>query len=249
MHVRSRGPLLRSALALAAGGTAFHAACVAYRAATFALSSELTQGGIVLHVVGGDGRALVGLGRVAERAFASEAGMLATGAAAGLVALACVLWRAGSLTAPRAAAVASVLLAVGATAFGVDLHLGLTPWSESGWRSRGLVERGLAPERKLTVDEIRCLPDALSGSLAETEGVLAYHDGLRRFHLASPDGDGAYVKVFFFQRRRGGPSEMRGDGPPRHADQVAPLVGRRVRLVGRVVNGQIDVELTDVTPL
>jgi hypothetical protein len=40
---------------------------------------------------------------------------------------------------------------------------------------------------------------------------------------------------------------MKGGGRPRYHELVEPFLGEHVVLVGRVVNGQIDVEISDLT--
>lgn len=235
--------LLVAGGALAAG----YLACFAYRAASFALFFVLTSSGIGLHVLGLEPSAPLAGGHLGRMAFESERALVWIGLGAAAAALMFLALVAPKLSAWRGSSACLWLLGgctLGAAA--LDLHYGLTPLGERRWIERGYNARGLVVARRATVEELQALPDSSSGLVMEVEGVLEYHEGLKRFHLHGLEEPGRYVKVYFHKGSRTSLSELQPGGKPRYHDLLAPSLGRRVRVLGTAVCGAIQVEVSDV---
>jgi len=99
---------------------------------------------------------------------------------------------------------------------------------------------------RLTVVEIAQLPDKLSRCVAEVEGILVYPEGSTRFELQQEGVRHPTIQVSFFRGRRTLFTDASRTVPPRFYDQVSRFVGKRVRIVGTAVNGQVSADVGHV---
>ena len=221
--------------------------CLLYRLVTHGIFYVALIAMISLHVFGIDSPLLQVLIAGTAVARSSDVTMYAAGAAA---------FGGAMLLMPRQLDLAlaqkpggSLAVAVPllfAAALGADLYYGITPLSEIDLREPRYNAQNVRIDHRFSVENIMHLPDRLSGVRAEVEGTLTYEPRMKRFQLASTADNGFSVHVFFFKGRRTAFSEIRTDDKPRYYELVAALIGRKVKIIGTCVNGQIDADVADV---
>lgn len=233
-------------LTLPAAVVSFYVGCFAYRLAAQLLYSAAVTGMIALHVLNGQPALLQWLVVLLDLVRNADAGMYASGVLASIAALILVPRRLGSTTGRGRAAMFAVIPLMAVCALCADLILGVTPLSEWSVARRPYNADGRHINHRFSVEQIMHMDDRLSGAHAEVEGTLQYHPRMKRFTLLSPAGAHHSVNVFFFKGRRSMFSELSPGDKPRYYDQVAPLIGKPVRIFGVCVNGQIDADIADV---
>jgi hypothetical protein len=139
-------------------------------------------------------------------------------------------------------AAACALAAIADWRYGVTPVAGLFPQTESPLAAK-------PPALVLGVRDFVHLRDAQVGMLGEVTGVLEYHERMHRFALRDPEQRES-INVYF---HRGGRSPFdESFGPPqapRYYGDVAPYVGRTVRVKGTLSRGQVDVDVRDIVAL
>jgi hypothetical protein len=187
-----------------------------------------------------------------ERARASEGAMYAAGWLGALLVLVLVVivvvvakgaeeasWR-------RARWAGAVVAVLAVFAGGADLYYGVTPYVERIMPHSSMAAAERSVTCRLTVVEIAQLPDKLSRCVAEVEGILVYPEGSTRFELQQEGVRHPTIQVSFFRGRRTLFTEASRTVPPRFYDQVSGFVGKRVRIVGTAVNGQVSADVGHV---
>jgi hypothetical protein len=238
--IRTIGTLLVALMGLYLG-------CFVYRLATHGAFYAAFIAMITLHLFGIESSIFQALVAGMDVARSSDVAMYATGAAAFGAAMLLTPRQLDLMLAqkPGGHLVAAVAL-VFAAAISADLYYGITPLSEINLREPRYNAQNARIEHRLSVENIMHLPDRLSGVRAEVEGTLTYEPRMKRFELASAANNGFSVQVFFFKGRRTAFSEIRTDGKPRYYEMVAGLIGRKVKIIGTCVNGQIDADVANV---
>ena len=228
-------------------GMGFYLGCLAYVLVTNALFYLFTITMIVLHILGIDSAVLQVISYGFNVARNHETAMYGAGFAL-FCGLATVM--PGHFDFQRKKNPGMLILSAVTLLFvaGVlaDFHYGVTPLSEISFRESVYNAQRLPVEHHFSVDNVMYLEDRVSGVLAETEGILDYQPQLKRFILRSASQEGHYVKLFFFKGQRTIFSEMHKEDKPRYHEMLTPFIGRRVRVLGKCVNGQIDVDIADV---
>jgi len=225
----------------------FYLGCLAYVLITNVLFYLFTMSMIVLHILGIDSAVLQAISYGFNVARNHETAMYVAG-----FALFCVLaivtpghfdFQQKNYPGVLYLSAVTILFVAGVLA---DFHYGVTPLSDISFRESTYNERRLSVEHHFSVESVMHLEDRLSGVLAETEGVLDYQPVIRRFILRSAIQKDYYVKLYFFKGQRTIFSDMLKDDKPRYHEMLEPLIGRRVRVLGTCVNGQIDVDIADI---
>ena len=139
----------------------------------------------------------------------------------------------------RAALGGAAILGFAAVAGAADLWYGVTPYVDHVMPHSDLAAVERTVTCRLTVIEIAHLEDKLSGCIAEVEGVLRYQNNMKRFALFPLEDPQPTIYVYFFRGRRTLFTEDNQTGRPRYYDQVSDLVGKRVRIVGKALNGAL----------
>jgi hypothetical protein len=213
----------------------------------FALSSTSM---IVLHIFGIDLKSLQFLTMTFDLARSNQTALYGSAIAgfcgAGALAL--------SLPAPESTKSAGLLIPVIMAALCVaggvaDFHYGITPLSELSFGESAYNASTTPVEHHFLVENIMSLPDRLSGASAEVDGILDYQPQMKRFVLRSTATEGNYVNVFFFKNRRTLFSGTKREERPRYFERVEPFIGKRVRILGKCVSGQIDADIANVREL
>lgn len=205
-----------AALVCAAAG--FYLGSFFYRLLTQTPCWVATVGAITLYVFGLDDPVVMAPSWLLERIRTNEIGMLGTGAIVAVAALALVWW-----------------LTARATSAGTR-HGALAA------RAAAVVMTTSRAECRLTARDATHLPDRSSDCLAEVDGILVFSAETGRVALRPLDDEGPSITVFFFRGRRTHFAETPSNGRPRYCDQVAAFLGRRVRIIGTAVNGQVDAD-------
>lgn len=238
---------LRIVVTLVIAGMGFYLGCLAYVLITNALFYLFTMTMIVLHILGIDSAVLQVISYGFNVARNHETAMYVAGLAffCGLAIVTPGHFDSQGKKYPGVLFLSAVtiLFVAGVVA---DFQYGVTPLSDISLLESTYNERHLPVEHHFSVENVMHLEDRLSGVLAEAEGVLDYQPQMRRFILRSASHEGHYVKLFFFKGQRTIFSEMHKDDKPRYHEMLEPVIGRRIRVLGKCVNGQIDVELADV---
>lgn len=238
--------IVRAVLTLFAAVVSFYVGCFTYRLAAQLFYTAAVAGMMVLHVFNGHPALLQWLVVLLDFVRNANVGMYAAGVLAAAAALILVPQRLGSTTARSRAAMFAVIPLLAVIALCADLILGITPLSEWSVAQRPYNADGRHIDHRFSVEQIMHMEDRLSGAHAEVEGTLEFDPRMQRFKLLSPAGAHHSVYVFFFKGRRSMFSELKPDDKPRYYDQVAPLIGKPVRIFGTCVNGQIDADIADV---
>jgi hypothetical protein len=143
----------------------------------------------------------------------------------------------------RAAIAGAVMVGFGAVAGAGDLWYGITPYVDRLMPHSDLAAAEREVTCRLTVTQVAQLQDKLSGCIAEVEGVLVYEERMRRFSLYPLEDRHPTISVYFFRGRRSIFGDDDRTGPPRFYDQVSNFVGKRVRIVGTALNGQLSADV------
>jgi hypothetical protein len=237
--IKTIGTLLAALMSLYLG-------CLLYRLATHGIYYIALIALISLHVFGIELSILQAVVAGMGVARSSDVAMYAAGAAAFSGAMFLMPRQLDLALAKKpGGSLAIAVPLVFAAAISADLYYGITPLSEINLREPQYNAQNARIDRRLSVENIMHLPDPLSGVRAEVEGTLTYEPRMKRFQLASTANDG-YVRVFFFKGRRTAFSEIMIKDRPRYYEMVAGLIGRKVKIVGTCVNGQINADVADV---
>ena len=143
----------------------------------------------------------------------------------------------------RAALAGAALVGVAVVAGAADLWYGVTPYVDRLTPHSDLASAQQTVTCRLTVLEIAQLPDKLSGCVAEVEGVLRYQERMKRFSLFPLEDQQPTISVYFFRGRQSIFTDDSRTAAPRYYDQVGNFVGRRVRVVGKALNGAVYVDV------
>lgn len=221
--------------------------CLAYRLAMHGLYSLSASSLIVLHVFGIDLSILQASTMALDSARSNETAMYAAGVVAFCV---FAVLAPGQLGRRDGKYPGIVLLTAVTVLFGIgisaDFCYGITPLSETAFSDPAYNARRIPVEHQFAVENVIYLPDQLSGVTAEVEGILDYERNMKRFILRSATDKANYVKVYFFKGRRTIFSDASVDKKPRYFALAESFVGRRVRIMGKCVNGQIDADVADM---
>lgn len=239
--------IVKASIALLVAALVFYLSCFGYRLATQVLYYLSVMTMILLHLFGIHPAMLQSLVAVLDVARNADEAMLATGAIAGVAALVLVL-RHVAYPLSRNAVVTLLALVplLFAGALFTDIRYGVTPVSEIELDKRTYNSDHAPIEHRFSVEQIMHLENRLSGARAEVEGTLDFEPRMKRFRLMSPAGSHHSVYVQFFKGRRTMFSELSPGDRPRYYDQVSPLIGHKVKIFGKCVNGQIDADVADV---
>jgi len=238
---------LKTVATLFIAGMGFYLGCLAYVLVTNALFYLFTMTMIVLHILGIDSAVLQVISYGFNVARNHEAAMYGADFAffCGLAMVTPGHFDFQRKKYPGVLFLSAVTLLFVAGVL-ADFHYGVTPLSEISFRESVYNARRLPVEHHFSVENVMHLEDRLSGVLAETEGILDYQPQMKRFILRSASQEGRYVKLFFFKGQRTIFSEMHREDKPRYHEMLTPFIGRRVRVLGKCVNGQIDVDIADM---
>jgi hypothetical protein len=236
---------IMSTLLLAPAG--FYLGCFAYRVATALLYYLATMSMILLHIFGFHPKVFQVLSFAFDKAREFDPAMYGAGFVALCIALIVLPKRLDSGTGrERPLAIVVAFLVLFSVAAFCDLSFGITPFGDFAARDRPYNASNRPVSKILSVEDIMYLPDKLSGSFVESEGILEYDQRMGRFSLRNPVERGHSIKLYLYRGSRTQFSEMRRNGKPRYFDKVEHLIGKRVKLLGICVNGQIDVNISDI---
>jgi hypothetical protein len=239
--------LVRAAVTAVTALMAFYLGGLTYRLVTQLAYYLAVMTLIIFHIFGIDSSMLQAIVHVAGRVRESQPAMYAAGAVAfGLVAwLAPRALRFEGSRVPRVLVTAGIPL-VFAAGLVADYYYNVTPLSDLAFGAAAYNARNRPIERRWTVEAIAQGTGGVSGTFAETEGLLEYRPSMRRFVLRSLTENGLSINVYFFKGRRSPFSDVSADGKPRYYDAVQPYIGQKVKLLGTCWTGQIDVDIADV---
>ena len=204
--------------------------------------------GAILHYLGMESLALffIGIAMVMSQVRDNNAAMLVAAAfAVPLVAVIAPKRPQGTLR--RSVATSAAFVAAFAVVVATDWTYSVSPLNDLLPASKLWLSPSPKTELRLTVEDVRLLPDKLSGAIAEVEGVLEYSPSMRRFVLRSPDVRSNQIYAYFHR----GTSSSFGERldtsrAPRYFDQVQPFIGQRLRVIGKCLDGAIYVEISDI---
>jgi hypothetical protein len=241
--------VFRAAITAVTALMGFYLGCLTYRLVTQLVYYLAVMTLIIFHIFGVDSPVLQAVVYVANRVRESQPAMYAAGAVAfGLVAwLAPRALRFEGSRVPRVLVVAGIPLAF-AAGLAADHYYNVTPLSDIAFGPAAYNARNRPVERRWTVEAIAQGTGGVSGTFAETEGLLEYRPSMKRFVLRSTTENGVSINVYFFKGRRTPFSDVSADGKPRYYDAVQPFIGQKVRVLGTCWTGQIDVDIADVQP-
>ena len=227
-------------IGLPSSAAGFYAASFAYRLLVGIFSYLVTMTFIILYLLGivssNTPTAPFAPMLLIQWAGKSEAAFLIAGFAGAVGTLVLV---ARATTWRRAALAGAALFGFAAVAGAADLWYGVTPYVDRVTPHSDLASAQQTVTCRLTVLEIAHLEDKLSGCIAEVEGVLRYQENMKRFALFPAEDRQPTIYVYFFRGRRTIFSEENEAGRPRYYDQVSNFVGRRVRIIGKALNGAV----------
>jgi len=234
-------------LSAAAG---FYVAVFAYRLITQLLFYAASVGLIVLYLLGfvsNSTKAAAAPLLLLEVARKSGTATCAAGVMGALAALALLtrIARVGSAPFSWRSTVRfeAVVVGVAGLALCADLWLGVTPYVDRLMPHSDFASARRDVTCRLSVAEIAQLRDNLSGCVAEVEGILVYSSGADHFDLCPEGARYPSIKVYFYRGRRTLFSAMSTTAQPRYFNQVSPFVGKRVRIIGQAVNGQVSADV------
>jgi hypothetical protein len=200
---------------------------------------------IVFHIFGLDLSALAYLSYGFDIARSNETAMYVAGVI-GFCGVAALIPR--QLDFARKKYPGIVLLAIFTLAFtagvAADVRYGITPLSDIAFGETAYNAHGAPVAYHLSVNDVAV--GQPSNVQAEVEGVLEYVSSMRRFRLRSTASNGPSVNLYFFRHQRTLFSGMLKNDRPRYYDNVAPLIGKRVKVLGHCLSGQIDVEVANI---